>query len=400
MKTTFLFIIIFTFQLIAKDKHLILAEGNGWYPHMAENLIKNYDKISKLPFSGFIVVGNSFTNLVMKEDTTVKYYYIWNEVKGLKGLYKNQPHNFLQINIHFPADFWDDAAWEQVSKNFALVAKASKALGFKGIVFDDEPYTYAAKQMVNYKFPTKKEVNLKPNQYSSSEKLGAEAQWVDEHAYNNKDYTFEEHMQKVTLRFRHIMQSMLKEFPEMVTLVYLGPSLAHINSNKEYPVVVDMGLARENEYHGPIFTGLKQGLNEKAKLHDMGESYKYRTDKHFKHAYQWRKNDIAKDKYNERLNPNLYWRVPKQDREDWKKEVQVGFMVYNLGQKSTYNGFTTLNSSTVSDIEETLKKALYYSDEYVIYYCEKQNWLLDDPKVYPLGKSWLDMMQSVHKQLK
>ncbi|HHD82460.1 MAG TPA: hypothetical protein ENK82_06640 [Campylobacterales bacterium] len=400
MKTTLLFITLFTFQLIAKDKHLILAEGNGWYPHMAENLINNYDNISKLPFSGFVVVGNSFTNLVMKKDKALSYQDIWDEVKGLKGLYKNQPHNFLQINIHFPADFWDDKAWEQVSKNFALVAKASKALGFKGIVFDDEPYTKDAKQMVNYKFPSKKEVALTPNRYSNSEKLGAEATWVDEHAYKNSAYTFEAHMKQVTLRFKQIMHTMLKEFPDMITLVYLGPSLAHINSNKEYPVVIDMGLPRENEYHGAIFTGLKQGLNAQAKLHDMGESYKYRKDKDFKQAYQWRKYDIASDKYNEKLNPNLYWTLPKEERKNWANDVQIGFMVFNLGQKSSYLEFTTLHNSSVLDIEKTLNKALKYSDEYVIYYCEKQNWLLDDPKVFPLGAGWREMMQRVYKQSK
>jgi hypothetical protein len=397
MKTIFIFLIIFSLELVAKEKHLILAEGNGWFPHMAENLIKNHHNISKLPFSGFVVVGNAFTNLVMKENTQVHYNYIWKELKGLKGLYKKQTQNFLQVNIQFPGDFWDDRAWNQVTKNFALVAKASKALGFKGIVFDDEPYNRLAKQMVNYKFPTEKEIKLNPNQYTAEQKLGAEPKWVDEYAYNNPKYTFKEHMIQVTLRFKAIMHAMLKEFPEMVTLVYLGPSLSHVHSNTNYPVVIDMGLARENEYHGAIFTGLKQGLNNKAKLHDMGESYKYRTDKHFQNAYKWRKNDIASDKYNAKLNPNLYWTIPEADRQNWFKDVQVGFMVFNKGQKSTYPEFSTINTSSVGDIENTLYKALKYADEYVIYYCEEQNWLLNDQTIYPLGKGWLEMMKRVYK---
>ena len=170
MKTFFIFLLIFSHSLIAKDKHLILAEGNGWFPHMAENLIANHETISKLPFSGFIVVGNSFTDLVMKRNKKLTYAQVWAELKGLKGLYKNKTHNFLQINIHFPGDFWNNKAWEQVSENFAIVAKVSKDLGFKGIVFDDEPYSLEAKKMVNFKFPTQNEVKRKPNKYKNWQK--------------------------------------------------------------------------------------------------------------------------------------------------------------------------------------------------------------------------------------
>ena len=396
MKAIFLLILIFSTSLLAKNKQLILAEGNGWFPHMAENLIQNHPTISQLPFSGFVVVGNSFTDLVMKPKQTVTYAQVWNELKGLKGLYKHQTHNFLQINIHFPADFWNDKAWKQVSQNFAVVAQVSQELGFKGIVFDDEPYTSSAKKMVNYKFPTLQAIKSKPKNYNTEQKLGAEPQWVDEHAYSNKKYTFLQHMTQVTLRFKEIMSSMTKVYPNLVTLVYLGPSLSHTNSNKNYPIVIDMGLPRENEYHGAIFTGLKQGLGAEASLHDMGESYKYRKNEHFGYAYQWRKNDIAKDIYNDNLNPNLHWTLPKSERATWSSQVEVGFMVFNKGQKSSYPQFTTLNHSSVEEIEKTLYKALKYSDEYVIYYCEEQDWLLPNKK-YPLPNAWMAMMQRVYK---
>ncbi|CAA6811817.1 MAG: Unknown protein [uncultured Sulfurovum sp.] len=398
MKALFLIIFILSSILLAKEKHLILAEGNGWFPHMAENLIENHATISQLPFSGFVVVGNSFTDLVMKKNQTVTYKKVWQELKGLKNLYKRQRHNFLQINIHFPADFWNNKAWNRVAQNFAVVAQVSKDLGFKGIVFDDEPYTQSAKQMVNYKFPTLEEIKLKPNKYTTHQKQGAEPKWVDQHAYSNKKYSFQQHMNQVSLQFKKIMSAMTDAYPELVTLVYLGPSLSHSNSNKNYPVVIDMGLPRENEYHGAIFTGLKQGLQKEASLHDMGESYKYRKNADFGYAYQWRKKDIAKDKYNDTLNPNLHWVLPKSERLSWSNDVQVGFMVFNKGQKSSYDAFTTLDKSSVHDIEKTLYKALKFSDEYVIYYCEEQDWLLPNKK-YPLPHSWMKMMHRVYKKL-
>ena len=393
---TIIFTILLISSLFANKKFLILADGNTWYSHTAKNLVKNYSTISQLPFSGFIVVGDSFTNRVMKRNQVVTYDEVWQEVKGLKGLYKEK-ENFLQINIGFPADFWDDKAWEQVSKNFAVVAKVSRDLGFRGVVFDDEPYSLEAKKMVNYKFPTYKEVLLHPTKYSKAEIKGSQRSWVDKDAYRNHKYSFKEHIEQVTLRFKDIMSEMTKVYPNLVTLVYLGSSLAHVNSNKEYPVVIDMGLERENEFHGAIFTGFEEGLSKEATLYDMGESYKYRKDEHFTHSYAWRKYNIAKDKYNQ-LDEERYWVVPKSERKRWSQRVNVGFMVFNQGQKSSYKEFTTLNKSTVKDIEQTLYKALKYSDKYAIYYCEKQNWLMPNKKP-TLPKEWLEMMKRVYKSI-
>lgn len=394
MKIIILLIFIFFSQISAKEKHLILAEGNGWFPHMAKNFIDNHEYISKLPFSGFVMVGNHYTDLVMEKGRTLTYKYIWDEVKGVKDLYPNK-ENFLQINIHFPADFWDNEAWKQVSKNFTLVAQVAKDLGFKGIVFDDEPYSKTAQKMVNFRFPTKQEISNHPQKYSSWEKEGAQLNWVDRESYRNNNHSFKEHTTQLSSHFKDIMSSMLKVYPELTMLIYLGPSLSHLNSNKNYPIVIDMGLPRQHEFHGAIFTGLKQGLGTKASLHDMGESYKYRKNKHFGYAYQWRKYDIADDKYNN-LDENYYWVVPKSERLSWSNEVKVGFMVFNKAQKSTYPEYNTLHTSSVAEIGETLKKALNYSDKYVIYYCEKQDWLLPNKK-YPLPNAWMKMMKEVYR---
>ena len=396
MKTIILLILIFLSPLIAKEKHLILAEGNGWFPHMAKNLIENHSYISKLPFSGFVMVGNHYTDLVMEKGRKLTYKYIWDEVKGMKNLYPNK-ENFLQVNIHFPADFWNDEAWEQVSKNFALVAQVAHDLGFKGIVFDDEPYSKEAHKMINFKFPSKKQVAKNPKKFTKWEKNGSELKWVDKNSYRNAKHSFKEHIEQVTSRFKEIMSFMVQAYPELTMLVYLGPSLSHVNSNKNYPIIIDMGLPRQHEFHGAIFTGLKQGLGEKASLHDMGESYKYRKNKHFGYAYQWRKYDIAKNKYNDNLNVDYHWTVPKNDRNNWSEKVDVGFMVFNQAQKSTYKEYNTMNSSSVEEIGKTLKKALKYTDKYVIYYCEKQDWLLPNKK-YPLPHTWMEMMKEVYNK--
>ena len=396
MKQFLLIIFILTSLLHSVDKQLIIAEGNGWFPHMPKNLIAKHDYISKLPFSGFSMVGNSYTDKVMEKDLNVTYNSVWKEVKGLKGLYVGK-ENFLQVNIHFPGDFWDDAIWKQVNQNFAVVAQVAKELGFKGIIFDDEPYSKTAQKMVNFKFPNTKE--SQKSKYAEWEKKGAEAIWVDEDAYRNPKHTFKEHIDKVTSRFKAIMSSMVQQYPELTTLVYLGPSLSHENSNKNYPIVIDLGLPRNHEFHGAMFTGFKQGLSNKASLHDMGESYKYRKNKHFEYAYQWRKHDIAKNKYNDDLNSSYHWVVPKSERANWSEKIGVGFMVFNIAQKSTYGEYTTLDTSSMKDIGETLKKALHYADKYVIYYCHEQAWL-NPKKKYHVNKAWMKMMKEVYESTK
>ena len=379
--------------LQAEDKYLLLAEGNSWFPKLPENFIKNYETINKLPFSGFIMVGNTYTDRVMAPNTKLNYNQVWAEVKGLENLYKNK-HNFLQINVNFPADFWDTKAWNQVTKNFSIIAKVAKNLNFEGIVFDDEAYSTSALKMINFKFPLKAELNK--NSATWEKKGSEEKSSIDENAYRNPKYTFKEHSTQITSLFKKIMQSMVKENPNLTLLVYNGPSLSHENSNKESIIIVNMGLPHEHEHLGAIFTGLKKGLGKQSSLHDMGESYRYRTDKHFFNAYKWRKYKIATDKYNNDLNSSYNWIVPKEERSSWSTDTQVGFMVYNKGQSSSYKGYDTQKKASSKDIQETLKKALKYSDKYVVYYCKNQHWLLENKK-HPLKKEWLKMMQEVYK---
>lgn len=384
------FLYLTTSSLIADDKKLILAEGNYWKPMLADNFAKNHKAIKRLPFSGFVMVGNGFTNITMQKDIRLNYKTIWSEVKKVKGLYEDRD-NFLQINMDFPGDFWNDKVWEQVSKNFSIVAKVAKDLNFKGIVFDDEPYTISSHKMNNFKFPSKKELTKESKIW---EIKGSEPSWVDEKAYRNPKYTFKEHMQKVRERFRDIMKSMLDVYPNLTLLVYNGPSFAHVNSNRLNIIVTDVGLPREHEYKGAIFLGFKEGLTPIASLHDMGESYRYRRDRHFKESYQWRKYDIATDLAN-RLNSNYQWIVPKQDRASWSRDVNIGFMVFNKGQESNYKEYDTRGKSTIKDIEKSLEKALKYSDRYVVYYCQDQDWLIPNQE-HPLKKGWMKMMKRLH----
>ncbi len=380
----------------ANEKYLLLAEGNEWKPMMAKNLIKNYKKIKELPFSGVIMVGDTFTHKVMKPNEILNYKNLLAELEDLKNLYKNK-QIFLKVNIHFPADYWDKKAWKQVEENFAILAKVVKDLNFTGIAFDDEVYRDVDRQMINFKFPAKAELTKKSTSWEI--KGSEENPSFDEYAYRNPKYNFKEHMEKLTSLFKGIMEAMVEVNPKLTLLVYHGPALSHQNSNRDNNLIINLGLPRAHENLGAIFTGFKEGLSKEATIHDMGESYRYRREKHFKNSYQWRKYNIAKDEYNDDLNSSYQWVVPKKDRKEWSKTSQVGFMVYNKGQTSNYKEFDTRDKSTAKDIKETLEKALKYSDKYVIYYYQEQDWLLPNKK-YPLKKEWKDMMKEVYKNIK
>jgi len=378
----------------AEKKFLILAQGNAWLPSMAKNLIENRDFIEKSPFDGFIMVGNSFTSITMGKGQKLTYENIWNEVKGLKHLYKKKRENFLRVDITFPSDFWDKEAWNQVSKNFEIVAKVAKDLGFRGIAIDDEGYGERAKKMVNYRFPTEKEVRENPKKYTEWQKKGAKHKYVDRLSYNNPKYTFKEHMTQVTSLFKHIMRSMQKSYPNITILVFYGASFAHDNANLQNLMIADSGLPSEQEYKGPIFLGLEQGRDGNATLHDMGENYRYRKESHFKQSHLLRKFKIATNAYNKDLNELHQWLIPAPYRKNWSRNVTIGFMTSNIPLTSSYPEFDTTKKTTKKDIFQATKLALKYSEKYVIYYCHNENWLDPKRKNRP-SKRWFNMLNSL-----
>ena len=382
--------------LMADNKHLILAQGDAWLPSMPKNLIQNHDYIEKLPFSGFIMVGNTFTNITMKRGVKLTYNEVWDEVKGLKNLYKEKTENFLRVDITFPGDFWDREAWQQVNRNFEVLAMVAKDLGFKGIAIDDEGYGPTAKKMINYKFPTEDEVMRNPRAYREWQRKGAQYKSVDSDGYSNPLYTFKEHMTKVTSLFKDIMISMQRGYPDITVLVYYGASFAHENANLQNLTIVNLGRPSEQEYKGPMFLGLKHGRVGKSTLHDMAENYRYREEKHFKQSYLLRKFKMATNAYNHNLNDSYQWVVPREDRRSWFQNVNVGFMTSNIPLPSDYPEFDTTNRTTKRDIFQATNFALKYSDKYVIYYSSYENWLLPNKQKNP-SKRWVNMVKALQE---
>lgn len=382
---------------LPKKKLILHAHSGGWFPMMARNLVPRHEYIKTLPFSGYGVVGNTYTNEVMKRNITVTYDNIWNELKGLKGLYSDKS-NFLVVDMHFPGDLWDNEAWNKVTNNFKTLAKVSKDLGFAGIIYDDEAYTNDGKKLLNY------------------DKNG----YFDEYAYKTPNKDFSQHVVKITARFQTIMEGMVSVFPTMDLLYYHSPVEGHIAADYArkdgQALITGVGREREHELIGAMFLGLKRGLSEQASIHDMGEDYTLTSKEHFTHAYTWRKHTIASNAINDAVNTTEHWAVPKEDRESWAKDVNLGFMVSNFPRADANPEFDTRDKVGLNYMKNTLENSLDRSDEYVIFYSAsstdngvgniKLDWLQDsntianDGSAFGVNPQWMDMMNSVYDKIK
>jgi len=381
-----------------KKKLILHAHSGGWAPMMAKNLVSRRDAIKQLPFSGYGVVGNTFTNEIMRNGVTVNYNDIVEELKGgeqtTNGIkaFNAGKSNFLTVWMRFPNDMWNANTWNKVTQNFRTLAKVANDLGFAGIIYDDEAYDNEAEKLINF------------------DKNGN----FDDNAYRNPNKTFFEHTEKITALFKTIMEGMVAEFPSIDVLFYHSPAEGHIAANNVggRPLITDVGLERQHELTGAMFLGLKQGLSAQASLHDMGEDYTLNTKEHFERAYQWRKHTIASDETNDNINRREHWIVPEEDRASWANDVDEGFMVTNFPKHNAIPELDTTNKVGLNSMKHILEDALERSDEYVIFYSASSSpygqgvgkiqldWLQAPSGKYSINPQWKQMMTDVYNNIK
>jgi len=411
----------------AKKKLILVLHSGGWAPVMANNLVPRRDVIKQLPFSGYGLVGNSFTNIVMARGVTVNYDDIVEELKGgertTKGIkaFNAGKSNFLTVWMRFPGDMWDTNAWNKVTQNFRTIAKVAKDLGFAGIIYDDEAYDRESHYLNNYFTNGHFDYNY--------DRKGNITEII---AYKSPNKTFSQHTEKITALFKTIMEGMVAEFPSIEVLYYHSPAEGHIVADDagKYGdhLIRHVGPEAEHELTGAMFLGLKRGLSAQASLHDMGEDYTLNTKEHFERAYQWRKHTIASDETSNKVKEIMkrdrrgHWFVPKVDRATWARDVSEGFMVTNLPQEDkTRPEFDTRDKVGLNSIKNILENALDRSDEYVIFYSASStvefdgspgggnitlDWLQDPNKVasdgshFTLNPQWKQMMTDVYNEIK
>lgn len=310
---------------------------------------KNIVYIESMPFDGmFIHVPDSWKVMYGK---ALSYDEIYNQLSVLKGAFTKFTHNYLYVFISFPGDLWNDVAWKITAENFGKMAKASKAVGFKGIVYDNEEY--------------------QPNKWLNYGEV-----------YRNPKYNLLQHRDKTMLRGREVMEAMVIEFPDLEVFNFHGPYLSEPKTDAEKINKEQACGYNCKELLGPFFVGMLQGKGAAATVIDGGEVYQYRTKEDFSFSYEWRKHGIASNETNS-------WFITDTIRQNWARDVQLSFGVYNQTWKPAYPMSPAIMSST-------LENALRTTDKYVWYWTEGDSWFIKNK----MPEAWIDTVRAVRKRVK
>ncbi len=293
--------------------------------------MEHIDYIESLPFDGMVINIPATWYAMLAEPLSYRWIYDdW--LEPLKGIYSRFTRNFVRAVVRSPGDVFDDAAWAVVVENWRRLARAAKAAGLRGIHFDNEEYF---ERWQNY-----------PEDYGSPSRSLA--------AYR----------QQTRLRGRQIMAAVVEEFPGVEVFFLHGPYL----SEPKTPYAVRRDQAGGAEYHelrGSFFVGFVEGAGRRGKVIDGGEVYQYCTESDFQTSYRWRKYGIASQKTNCAF-------IPPYLRSSWAERVGISFGVYNQSWPDPQED--RMNPSIA---KTTLTNALRRCDEYVWFYAERDDWLME-----------------------
>lgn len=336
-----LFLVSSFFYSYAQPWLILAPQGRagGGISTLPNDIINNISYIETLPFDGLSVYTVTAYNQGQKSHVT--YDQIYNEIKGLKGIFKKFKHNFI-INFLGPhPDFFDD--WTAQKQDWANFAKAAKDAGLEGIIFDNEeydPFVYGYPEDVKY----------------SSTK------------------TLDDYRAQARLRGKESMDACRAVFPDIKIIVYHGPYV----SEPKFPGPGQSGSWTGMELAGPFFVGMVQAtVGNQAMIIDGGEVYALRTQQEFENHYQWRKYTIASSTNN---SPN----IPTTLRTQWPNKVSISFGVYNQGWSAPMSP---------SIMRTTVEYSLKRCDHFVWLYTDGWEWYNPNSTLKP-SADWIDAIRA------
>ena len=369
-----------------------------WGSHSSPiEAVKNRAFIDTLPFDGIVVRGELCGTRLMDKDFTVGNRIgrpgiadgVWTYEQCIAGFsplansdghrmsdyFKKTKHNFPLVQFRVNAGLFSDKDWAWVLESFKNFAKASKDVGFEGIMLDDEINSNTTPGYWNY--------------------LGTDEKSVNQLYFAGRTLT-ECHLQ-ARLRGKQVMDAITSEFPGAVVIVLHGPyrsswvSNAARNSNQipKPPTLVNHCLGIycvDNLMDGSFAAGLieSSGL-QKTLPHslvvDGGELYDFRDPAVFKDNYEWRKNGIL----NPEIGKSIYPTHPVRFLDDplraiWSKSISIGYGLYD--KERPYDAATRKFGkwqarTDMNDVRNNVATALRIADNYVWHYTEGFDWFAD-----------------------
>ena len=272
--------------------------------------------------------------------------------------FKKLTHNFSKTGMRLDIGIFDD--WTAYIESFKNLAKASKDLGFKGIILDNE-----LKKYWNYR----------------------DAFYVGR--------TLQECHDQARLRGRQLMEAAISVYPDIVVLVFHGPYTS-ITAAKQRGSYCNNITLLGSFAAGIIEASALQKTTPHSIAIDGGELYDFRDLKEFQDSYKWRKYTVT--------DPAVTPAVPFMDdklRPIWSKNCSIGFGIFSLERPDvTKGGWKPITDYATA--RKTAANALMVADDYVWQYTPNYDWF-NDPKTPqlvgtsgyypPVPQGWIDALK-------
>ncbi|MBP1993065.1 S-layer homology domain-containing protein [Paenibacillus eucommiae] len=324
-----------------------------------EGIRDNIEHIDSLPFDGITISAPDILRDLMG-GSELTYEDIYDELKVLKGLFKNLKQNYLHIQIdkpinkanptEFSGDLFDDEAWGIVAQNFKNAARAAKEVGLHNFFLDNEEYW---------------------NAFLHHPRLSY-----------YKDKTVGEYEEKARQRGKELMNAILSEIPDAKMVHLHGPYL----SDKKMPAWLSKGSLPYLNLYGPLFVGMMEAVKEggnQGTVIDGGELYLERTEGQFMDSYQYRKYEMSS------FLENTF--IPESLRQSYSSTVKIGAGLYNREI-----GGAPMNPEIM---RSTLENALRASEDMVWLFHEPLgghgNWLIPGS----LDEAWFDAVKGARQAI-
>jgi len=350
-------------QKTARPKKLI---ATGWDKADPEWLAKNLAEMEKRPFDGVVIEvagrADDKRRCAMRQTfSRDPWQREWfdSELKTLQQCkFTRFTDNFVTVGANpGNVDWFDDAGWEAIVAHWRIAARFAKDVGFKGLLFDPEPYT-------------------KPwSQFSHS-------------AQPERDkHSFDDYCAKARERGREVMRAVAAEHPDITLFSYFMNSVVASAAGHRNP---RQALAALGYGLLPAFVdGWLDAAPPTVTMVDGCESaYRYNSDQEFLEAAV-------------RIKGACQSLVSPENRAKYRAQVQAGFGIYldaywNPPESPWY--VDGKGRSRVERLGVNVRTALRVADEYVWVYGEKFRWW-PTPNKSVRPQTWDEAMPGCDREL-
>jgi hypothetical protein len=319
--------------------------ATGWDHADSERLLKHHEEMEKRPFDGVVVHVRGHVD--EKRRLPLHWMFLkdawqrkWFEpcVANLRRCkFRRFTDNFILVGANPGKEDWfDDAGWREIVEHWRIAAWVAKASGFKGIVFDPEPYAPPHAQF----------------------RYAAQPQ-RDKHSFN-------EYCLQARRRGREVMQAIVEQYPDLTLMCYFMNIVGAGATGS-----ADPRRALEPMTYGlyPAFIdGWLDATPPGVTFVDGCElAYRYNSAAEYLEA-----GTGIKGACQELVSP--------ENRAKYRAQVQVGFGVYLDAywnpKDSKWGGWYVdgLGGPRVKRLRINVQTALRVADEYVWVYGEKFRW--------------------------